>query len=85
VSAAVRYCAIVGVLASLAHGCTDPGCIRNSECQTNYRCLEQICTRGAGDAGMTSTPTTPTTPTTPDRPDASTPAEPDPTDDDAGE
>jgi hypothetical protein len=82
----VRCCAILGVLAGLAHGCTDPGCIRNSECQTNYRCLEQVCTRSAGDAGTTPTPTTPRDATIPERPDTSTPIEPDPIeDDDAGE
>jgi hypothetical protein len=63
VSIALRCCALACVLASLTHACTDPGCIRNSECQANFRCIEAACVRPGSDAGVvrgdTPTPTIP--------------------------
>jgi hypothetical protein len=68
---AVRCCAIACVLASLSHGCTDPGCIRNSECQANARCIEAVCVRSNGDAGVVPVePTSPSHPAAPSGEDA---------------
>ena len=32
-------------LAGWLAGCTDPGCIRNSECPTEHLCLNSVCVR----------------------------------------
>jgi hypothetical protein len=81
---AVRLGAI-GVCFGFAAACTDPGCIRNSECQTNYRCLEASCVRAGGDAGMTSAPNEPNTPSKPNTPsEPNTPADAGSADEDAG-
>ena len=32
-------------------GCTDPGCIRNSECPKHFTCVKSVCTPDATDAG----------------------------------
>lgn len=60
--------------------CTDPGCIRNSECPIDYRCLGAVCTH-TGDAGAT--------PELPPKTDAASPMQdaamtPEPSGDDAG-
>jgi hypothetical protein len=39
---AFRYAVLIGAASWLA-ACTDPGCIRNSECGTGYVCLAQAC------------------------------------------
>ena len=37
---------VVAILCSLiAVGCTDPGCIRNSECGDGFECREALCVR----------------------------------------
>lgn len=75
-------------LACLAQtqGCTDPGCIRNSECETGFSCLDQVCTKPSSDDGGTSTPSTPSkldaSSSEPDQPNA--PEEPDLPEEDAG-
>lgn len=46
-------------LSIVGYGCTDPGCIRNSECGPAYRCREARCvpanTETGGHAGSSTT------------------------------
>ena len=35
-----------------AAGCTDPGCIRNSECGPRYYCRDAVCVLGPVDGGL---------------------------------
>ena len=39
-----------GIIA--AAGCTDPGCIRNSECGPRYYCREAMCVLSPVDGGL---------------------------------
>ena len=50
---ALRHALVLGVAAWLA-ACTDPGCIRNSECGAGYVCLRQGCVvdRDGGQRGV---------------------------------
>ena len=48
-----RRSVLVLVLAGEAAlaGCTDPGCIRNSECGPRYQCIEAACVLRPLDGG----------------------------------
>jgi hypothetical protein len=87
--------AVIAGISALAAACTDPGCIRNSECQIDFRCIEHVCVRASTDAGAApSTSMDGSAPVTrdasperdaskPNTRDAST-SKPPPTGDDAG-
>jgi hypothetical protein len=47
----------IALLALVAHGCTDAGCVRNSECDEGFECQAAVCvlkTDGQGGGGGTS-------------------------------